>query len=139
MTQRAAARPASSPHQEGRRCDRGREPGGEARLEAEREFIASVFAAEDVGAFIGKFPGLSFRRFRDERHQVLWRALEVLPLGEAAEREGRLYEGLEKAGSLRRAGGRKYLRDILSRSATPLMARVVADTLGFPDPGNYYD
>jgi hypothetical protein len=139
MTQRAAARPADLPPPGGEEAGRGKELGVEARLEAEREFIASVFAADDVEAFIGKFSGLSFRRFRDERHQVLWRALQVLPLGETAEREGRLYEGLEKAGCLRRAGGRKYLRDILSRSATPLMARVAADTLGFPDPGNYYD
>jgi hypothetical protein len=125
-------------------------PAGEARLEAEREFIASVFSADDVGAFIRKkFPDLSFRRFRDGRHRVLWRALEVLPLGEeteseerekgATERERRLYEELEKAGALGRAGGRKYLRDVLSRSNTPLMARVVAQTLGFPDPGSYYD
>jgi hypothetical protein len=125
-------------------------PDREARLEAEREFIASVFSADDVGAFIsGKFPEISFRRFRDERHRVLWRALEVLPLGGGAEdgerekgvteRERRLYEELEKAGVLGRAGGRKYLREVLSRSDTPLMARVLAHTLGFSDPGNYYD
>jgi hypothetical protein len=105
--------------------------------------------AEDVGAFIRKkFSGLSYRRFRDERHRVIWRALEVLELGEggelmdggkrAAEREQRLYEELEKAGALGRAGGRKYLREVLRTGGTPLMARVLADTLGFPDPGSYY-
>ncbi|MDR2020660.1 MAG: hypothetical protein LBQ14_07860 [Treponema sp.] len=131
---------ADAPPASRREGGRGRDPAGEARLEAEREFIASVFSAEDVGAFIARrFPGLSFRAFRDGRHRVLWRALEVLPLGDAgAAREQRLGEELEKAGALGRAGGRKYLRDVLSRSDTPLMARVAAHTLGFPDPGDYY-
>jgi hypothetical protein len=140
---RGGAAKAPSGRREGKGRGRGSTPEGEARLEAEREFIASVFSADDVKAFItGKFSGLSFRRFRDERHRVLWRALEVLSLGEDAEggeRERRLYEELEKAGALGRAGGRKYLRDVLSRSSTPLMARVLAYTLGFPDPGNYYE
>jgi hypothetical protein len=70
---------------------------------------------------------------------VLWRALEVLDLGAAEEKEQRLYEELEKAGALGRAGGRKYLGEVLGKSGTPLMARPLAHTLGFPDPGNYYD
>jgi threonine synthase len=129
---------------QGDRRGRGNTALSEERQKAEQEFIASVFLAEDVRAFIRKkFPGLSSRRFRDERHRVLWRALEVLELGEGAEnrtmeREQRLYEELEKAGALGRAGGRKYLKELLGTGGTPLMARVLAHTLGFTDPGNYY-
>jgi hypothetical protein len=113
----------------------------EAREQREREFLASVFSAEDIRAFIKeRFPGVSYRRFTDERHRTLWRALEVLELGEegnhgergdrATERELRLYEELQKAGALKRAGGKKYLRDVLGSSTTELYAAVAAWELG---------
>ena len=113
----------------------------EVREQREREFLASVFSADDVRAFIrSRFGGLSYRRFTDERHRTLWRALEVLDLGEegnhderaerASEREKRLYEELMKAGALKRAGGKLYLRELLSSSTTDLYAAVAARDLG---------
>ena len=121
-----------------------REAKREVREQREREFLASVFSADDIRRFIReRFPGLSYRRFRDGRHRTLWRALEVLDLGEegnreeraegASEREKRLYEELMKAGALKRAGGKMYLRELLSSSTTDLYAAVAARELGMRD------
>jgi hypothetical protein len=122
----------------GRRLGRAKR---EAREQREREFLASVFSAEDVRAFVKeRFPSVSYRRFTDERHRTLWRALETLDLGEernhdergegATERERRLYEELQKAGALKRAGGKKYLRDVLGSSTTDLYAAAAGRELG---------
>jgi hypothetical protein len=122
----------------------GRRLAGAKKEERERrecEFIASVFSAEDVRAFIQeRFAGVSYRRFGDERRRTVWRALETLELGEegnhdergerATEREMRLYEELAKAGALKRAGGKKYLRELLGSSTTDLYAAAAARDLG---------
>jgi hypothetical protein len=53
------------------------------RVELEKKFLSSVLAGIDDGdirEIAARYPGLSWRHFRDRRHQALWRAITTLDL-----------------------------------------------------------
>jgi hypothetical protein len=121
-----------------------------ARAETERRFLSAVLADfSGIRAAVKKFPPSLWRRFRDRRHQVLWRALAALDIPESfeerldaliAEDGGKtdveklakkaedapfLEEALLAAGALAAAGGRAYIRRLageypVAAAVTPL-------------------
>jgi hypothetical protein len=53
------------------------------RVELEQKFLISVLADidyRDIREIAAGYPGLSWRHFRDRRHQALWRAITTLDL-----------------------------------------------------------
>jgi hypothetical protein len=53
------------------------------RAELEKRFLSAVLADidyRDVREAAARYPGLSWRHFRDRRHQAIWRAITTLDL-----------------------------------------------------------
>jgi hypothetical protein len=58
------------------------------RVELEQKFLSSVLAGIDDGDIretAAGYPGLTWRHFRDRRHQALWRAITTLDLTRSVE------------------------------------------------------
>ena len=52
-------------------------------MELEKKFLSSVLADidyRDIREIAAGYPGLTWRHFRDRRHQALWRAITTLDL-----------------------------------------------------------
>jgi hypothetical protein len=108
-------------------------------VETEKCFLSAVIAELDTRTFreiMEKYPGITWRGFRDRRHQVIWRALGTLDLSAGLEERlnllieedggksgaGALIERAQSAAWLERelsraaviaaAGGKKYIREL---------------------------
>jgi replicative DNA helicase len=66
-------------------------------------------------------PEVHYRKFRDPRHRVIWRAMEHIAMAETytimeddifITREQRFIEDLERIGVLRTVGGKAYIQDL---------------------------
>lgn len=60
----------------------------EGRAELEQKFLSSVLADigfRDLRELAKEYPGVTWRHFRDKRHQALWRALLTLDLRQSSE------------------------------------------------------
>jgi hypothetical protein len=126
------------------------------RAETERRFLSAVLADfSGTRETVKKFPPSLWRRFRDRRHQVLWRALAALDLpasfeerldrliaedggktgveklAEKAAAVPSLEEALLAAGALTAAGGRAYIRRVAGEYPVAAAVTVIAREAGF--------
>jgi hypothetical protein len=126
------------------------------RAEAERRFLSAVLAGfGELEETVKKFPPGLWRRFRDRRHQVIWRALEALDLSKSF--EARLDELIEEDGgktdveilakkaenvpyferellaadALSAAGGKAYLRRLAEAYPAAAAVSAIARELDF--------
>ena len=123
----------------------------EDRAETERRFLSALLADfSALGETVKKFPPGLWRRFRDRRHQVIWRSFQTLDLsknfeerldaliredggktgidalGQLAEPVPYLERELLAAGALSAAGGRVYLRRLAETYPVPAALTAIA-------------
>ena len=134
------------------------EPGRrrEGRAEAERRLLSAAPADFFIfGETVKEVPPDLWRRFRDRRHQVIWRSLQSLDLlksfeerldalikedggktgigalGKLAEPLPYLERELLAAGVLSAAGGKAYLRRLAGTYPVPAALTAIARELNF--------
>lgn len=132
------------------------------RTALEQKFLSAVLADldfQDLREYLAtEYGGVTWRHFRDRRHQALWRALLTLDLRQSTEEkldiliaeagqdvledrhlmrelvkkaEGAswLEHELAAAGALSLAGGKTYLREVAGAWPSPLSAGMLAKQL----------
>jgi hypothetical protein len=130
----------------------------ERMKELERCFLSAILSdlgSGNIRGYLERYPGITWRHFRDRRHQVLWRALQSLKVDLSFEEQMDILEAedggrteaakladqarpaawlereLRRAGALSLAGGRAYLREVSEAWAVPLNIDFFAKQLWF--------